>query len=70
LKPYLGSSGYLLVKISNGKVGVTHVMAHRVIAFALLPNPHNYPKVIFKNRIKTDTRPSNLMWAEGAHVTS
>jgi len=45
-------------------------MAHRVIAFALLPNPHNYPKVIFKNRIKTDTRPSNLMWAEGAHVTS
>lgn len=44
--------------------GITKsVLVNRVVALALLPNPHNYPDVNHIDGNKANNHPSNLEWA-------
>ena len=53
LNPYENSKGYLR---TGG------FLVHRLVAIKYIPNPHNYPDIDHKNRIKTDNRVENLRW--------
>lgn len=53
--------GYLKVTLSLNKVYKNHSV-HRLIAFAFLDNPNNYPCVNHKDGCKTNNNLDNLEW--------
>lgn len=55
--------GYLKYDICDNGVK-KRVSAHRLVAEAFIPNPHNFKFVTHINGIKTDNRVCNLEWCE------
>ena len=53
-----GKKQYLTVSINNRPIAV-----HRLVAQTFIPNPHNYPSVDHKNRVRTCNVVDNLRWA-------
>lgn len=53
-----GKKQYLTVSINNRPIAV-----HRLVAQTFIPNPHNYPSVDHKNRVRTCNSADNLRWA-------
>jgi hypothetical protein len=62
LKPNKGSNGYLLVHLYNNGIRSKHLLIHRLVAEAFLPNPNNYPQVNHKDYDRTNNRVENLEW--------
>lgn len=61
LKPWITNKGYKCIDLNkNGKR--KHVLLHRVMAEAFVPNPNNNPIVLHKDNDKLNTDPSNLVW--------
>lgn len=61
----LDKHGYYRVHLSkpvNGKFINVHVLSHRVIAEAFLPNPYNKPCIDHISTERTDNRIDNLRW--------
>ena len=50
---YLKRDGYLQIKVSIGGKK-KHLILHRIIAQAFIPNPENKPQVNHINGVKTD----------------
>lgn len=66
LKQALNEKGYLIVCLCvGGKRKFQRV--HRLVAFAFIPNPHNYPQCNHINERKTDNRAENLEWCDGKY---
>lgn len=60
-KIFLNSAGYYRVNISTGSYD-RHVLVHRLIAEAFIPNPLNKKTVNHKNFNRKDNRVENLEW--------
>lgn len=69
LTPYIGSTGYYIVKVSclgmpyDGK----NVQLHRLIATTFIPNPNNYPVVNHIDGNKLNNSLDNLEWCTQQH---
>lgn len=59
LKPQQARNGYLLVSLGRRH---KHMLIHRLVALAFVPNPEGLDEVNHKNLNKTDNRVSNLEW--------
>lgn len=54
-------TGYIEVALfKNGKY--KHLLVHRLVAEAFIPNPYNLPCINHKNEIKSDNNVENLEW--------
>ena len=61
-RQYLDPVGYAMtVLVKNEKR--KHVLIHRLVAKAFIPNPENKPQVDHINGVKNDNRVENLRWA-------
>lgn len=61
IKPLLGKHGYLCVNLyKDGKL--KHLLLHRLLAIAFIPNPENKPCIDHINTDRTDNRIENLRW--------
>lgn len=55
------SSGYLIVNLcKDGKV--KHMLVHRLVAEAFIPNPQGLETINHKDEVKTNNVASNLEW--------
>ena len=62
LKPGLSGNGYLNVQlVKNNKI--KHVLVHRLVALAFIPNPDNKPQINHKSEDKTLNTVENIEWA-------
>ena len=60
-KAWINNKGYKCVDLSkNGKT--KHMLLHRLMADAFVPNPNNHPIVLHKDNDKLNTSPDNLVW--------
>ena len=58
-KCWINNKGYKCVDLSkDGKT--KHMLLHRLMTEAFVPNPNNYPIVLHKDNNKTNTDPDNL----------
>ena len=64
-KTNVNGNGYIVVQLHNDGVKATHEV-HRLIAEAFIPNPNNYPTVMFRNGNRTDLTLSNLFWTNNS----
>lgn len=74
-KPCSDKDGYLLVTLNKDGVKKTF-KAHRLVAEAFIPNPHNYPQINHKDENVKNNEASNLEWCTakyncnyGGHTT-
>lgn len=59
-------AGYLRVGLSkNGKY--THLLVHRLVAKAFIPNENNYPQVNHIDENKENNRVDNLEWCTASY---
>lgn len=64
LMPELTHDGYVRVTLS--KYGVQrHIMVHRLVALAFIPNPTNLPQVNHKDENPQNNTVDNLEWCTG-----
>lgn len=58
---YINNKGYKIVDLyKEGKR--EKFLVHRLVALHYVPNPNNYPIVLHKDNIKTNTYYENLIW--------
>ena len=62
LKGRNNGHGYLCVRLCRNKE-ITQNKIHRLVAFAFLENPNNYPTVDHIDRVKKNNSVTNLQWA-------
>ena len=61
LKPQLNRFGYEIVNLYR-KRKMRHFFIHKLVAFAFIQNPNNYPQVNHKDECKTNNNVENLEW--------
>lgn len=59
-----GRSVRVRVKDSRGKT--IRIAIAKLIALAFIPNPHNYSRIIFRDRDKNNCRSDNIQWVSAA----
>lgn len=50
------------VKLKDAKGEITRVIIARLLAITFIPNPHNHPQIIFKDRDKNNCTVNNIQW--------
>lgn len=65
MKPYLDTKGYLQIDLSldgRKRSNRVHLVVHRLVAQAFIPNPDNLPQVNHIDEDKTNNCVNNLEW--------
>lgn len=65
MKPYRDTKGYLQIDISldgRKRENRVHLLVHRLVATAFIPNPDNLPQVNHKDENKENNHVDNLEW--------
>lgn len=65
MKPYRDSKGYLQIDLSldgRKRQNRVHLVIHRLVALAFIPNPDNLPQVNHKDENKENNCVDNLEW--------
>lgn len=66
LREWVGEKGYRTVSLEKGKKGVDriskHMLVHRAVALAFIPNPDNLPVVNHIDGNPNNNRADNLEW--------
>lgn len=58
--------GYASVGLSKESV-IKHILLHRVVASAFIPNPNNYPQINHIDGNKLNNHYKNLEWCDRSH---
>lgn len=69
LSRFKNSGGYLMVRLVKDNKG-KHLLVHRLVAEAFIPNPNNYPMVNHRDEDKTNPTLSNLEWCDAKYNNS
>lgn len=59
LKPWISKNGYIMIKLGRSH---RHLLVHRLVAIAFIPNPYNKPQVDHINGDRSNNSVSNLRW--------
>lgn len=63
LSPFLdGRKLYLMIKLINNSGQRKHLLIHRLVAQAFIPNPNNLPEVNHKDKNTQNPKVENLEW--------
>jgi len=62
LSTCVGTHGYCVVLLHDGKGQRKNERVHRLVAQAFIPNPNNYPYINHKDEDKTNNHVENLEW--------
>ena len=68
MRPYLAGEGYLYLHVKIGDK-TPHLLIHRVVADAFIPNPEHKKYVDHINTVRTDNRVENLRWCTNRENT-
>lgn len=66
LKPAYNKGGYASVELFNEN-GSRRFLIHRLVAFAFIPNPNNYPQVNHKDENPANNNVDNLEWCSATY---
>lgn len=58
--------GYATCALSNNKI-IKHLLVHRLVAYAFIPNPKNLPQINHIDGNKSNNHVSNLEWCDRSH---
>lgn len=61
IKPWVNNKGYKCIDLVKDGVR-KHLLLHRLMAEAFIPNPNNYPIVLHLDNDKQNLDPDNLAW--------
>ena len=61
IKPWINNKGYQCIDLTKDGER-KHMLLHRLMAEAFVPNPNNDPIVLHLDNDKCNTDPSNLVW--------
>jgi len=62
LKPSDNGHGYKTIILSDGNGIQKRLSIHRLVAFAFIPNPNNYPQINHKDENVSNNKAENLEW--------
>lgn len=66
----VGTHGYCVVLLHDGKGQRKNERVHRLVAQAFISNPNNYPYINHKDEDKTNNRVENLEWCTAKYNTN
>jgi hypothetical protein len=61
-KPRITTYGYSSIDLTDGKKNTKTFLVHRLVAFAFIPNPDNYPFINHKDENPLNNSVDNLEW--------
>lgn len=70
LSTCVGTHGYCVVLLHDGKGQRKNERVHRLVAQAFIPNPNNYPYINHKDEDKTNNQVENLEWCTAKYNTN
>ena len=61
INPWINNKGYKCIDLAKDGIR-KHMLLHRIVAEAYIPNPNNYPIVLHKDNNKLNINLDNLKW--------
>lgn len=70
LKPSIGEDKYVRALLVDKKGKTHNLLVHRIVAYAFIPNPNNYPIINHKDENPSNNSVDNLEWCTYSYNTT